>query len=367
MQAERRVSREDPSEGRARRADDDPLPNGEDLRPGQWVYLLDRRQRGPLDVDDLIDLVLTSLREDTKVWHTGMSSWTPANLVPEIAEQVPPPLPFTGAGDEDFPDFNTVPEVLRTALIANDDEGFRKLLALPLAAQGFRIFEAEDGKEAWRLATEQRPWLMLADLALAEIDGFELCRRVRSNSLLSHTPFVFISGSDKFKDRARAQQVGGDDFLSKQTPIRELLIRIQLLMTRYSDLSATAPSDTSPGQFLLLEGQLEVFGAPGVLQICNQSRLTGIFTARQKDPDSSAEKVAVMGFREGEIINATVQDRTGTEAVYSFLGWQQGHFKFVPGAPGGGAPLAQSVEHLLLEGCRLLDEASRELRPDRVP
>ena len=122
-----------------------------------------------------------------------MRGWTPANLVPEIAEQIPPPLPFTGAGEEDFPDFNTVPEVLRTALIADEDEGFRKLLALPLAAQGFRIFEAEDGTEAWKLATEHRPWLMLADIALAEIDGFEFCRRVRANSLLSHTPFVFVS------------------------------------------------------------------------------------------------------------------------------------------------------------------------------
>jgi CheY-like chemotaxis protein len=349
----------EPTEGRRRRSDDDPAPNPEGLNPDQWVYLFDRRQRGPLDLEDLIDLVLTSLREDTKVWRLGLRDWMPANLVPEIAEQIPPPLPFTGAGEEDFPDFNTVPEVLRTALIADEDEGFRKLLALPLAAQGFRIFEAEDGNEAWRLATEHRPWLMLADIALAEIDGFEFCRRVRTNSLLSHTPVVFISNSDKFKDRARAQQVGSDDFLSKQTPIRELLIRIQLLLTRYSDLSAKAHSDTSPGQFLLLEGQVEVFGAPGVLQICNQSRLTGIFTARFRDPNSSAEKVAVMGFKEGEIINATVEDKTGVEAVYSFLGWQQGHFKFVPGAPGGGAPLAQSVEHLLLEGCRLLDEAHR--------
>jgi hypothetical protein len=109
----------------------------------------------------------------------------------------------------------------------------------------------------------------------------------------------------------------------------------------------------------LLEGQLEVFGAPGVLQICNQSRLTGIFTARAKDPDGSAEKVAVMGFREGEIINATVLDLAGTDAVYAFLAWQQGLFKFVPGDPGAGDPLASSVEHLLLEGCRLLDESGR--------
>jgi CheY-like chemotaxis protein/signal recognition particle receptor subunit beta len=341
-----------------RRADDAPPPNGEGVRPGQWVYLFDQRQRGPLDLDDLIDLILTSLREDTKVWRQGMRDWQPANMVQEIAEQIPPPLPFTGAGEEDFPDFNTVPEVLRTALIADEDEGFRKLLALPLAAQGFRIFEAVDGAKAWQLAVEHRPWLMLSDIDLPEIDGFEFCRRVRANSLLSHTPLVFISGSDKFKDRARAQQVGSNDFLSKQTPIRELLIRIQLLLTRYSDLSASATTSTGSVS-LLLEGQIEVFGAPGVLQICNQSRLTGIFSASVKDPDSSAEKSAVMGFRDGEIVNATVQDLTGTDAVYAFLAWQQGHFKFVPGAPGKGEPLAQSVEHLLLEGCRLLDEQSR--------
>jgi CheY-like chemotaxis protein len=289
-----------------------------------------------------------------------MRDWTPANLVQEIVEQIPPPLPFTGAGEEDFPDFNTVPEVLRTALIADEDEGFRKLLALPLAAQGFRIFEAADGATAWKLALEHRPWLMLSEIDLPELDGFEFCRRVRANSLLSHTPVVFISGSDKFKDRARAQQVKSSDFLSKQTPIRELLIRIQLLLDRYSDLSGQAQAGSGTGSVSgLLEGQIEVFGAPGVLQICNQSRLTGIFTARAKDPDGSAEKVAVIGFREGEIVNATVTDISGVDAVYSFLSWQQGHFKFVPGAPGDGAPLAESVEHLLLDGCRLLDESSR--------
>ena len=346
---------------RRRRADDSPSPGREAVREGQWIYLVENRQRGPLDLDDLIDLVLTSVGEDTKVWTPGMRDWSPANLVPQIAEQIPPPLPFTGAGEEDFPDFNTVPEVLRTALIADEDEGFRKLLALPLAAQGFRIFEAVDGAEAWKLAADQRPWLMLVDVDLPEIDGFEFCRRVRANSLLSHTPLVFISSSDKFKDRARAQQVGSDDFLSKQTPIRELLIRIQLLLTRYSDLAASTGQPGAAQGLVsgLLEGQIEIFGAPGVLQICNQSRLTGIFTARVKEPDSSAETVAVIGFRDGEIITATVADQSGTGAVYAFLAWQQGHFKFVPGDPGEGAPLAQSVEHLLLEGCRLLDESTR--------
>ena len=105
-----------------------------------------------------------------------------------------------------------------------------------------------------------------------------------------------------------------------------------------------------------LHGQIEVFGAPGVLQICSQGGLTGIFSARAKE-DSGDEKIAVFGFRDGRLIAATVQELTGPEAVYAFLAWNRGQFKFVPGDPGSGAPFAQSVEHLLLEGCRRVDES----------
>ena len=352
-----------------------PLPPRVELGPDQWLYISGGRSLGPLAFDDLVDLVLTSIPEDTMVWGAGTSRWTPANLVPEITEHIPPPLPTVDfAREEDFPDFNTVPEMLRTALIADEDASFRRSLALPLAAQGFKIFEARDGAEAWSLATEHRPWMMLADLGMPEVDGFEFCRRVRANSLLSKRPLVFISGSDRYKDRYRAMQLGADEFLSKQTPLRELLIRVQLLLTRYSDLGKATDGPAAPENASAtgaLHGLIEVFGAPGVLQICSQGALTGIFSARAKE-GSGDEKVAVFGFREGRLIAATVQELTGPEAVYAFLTWNHGQFKFVPGDPGSGAPFAQSVEHLLLEGCRRVDEnrqaveraAARGLRPE---
>jgi CheY-like chemotaxis protein len=264
-----------------------------------------------------------------------------------------------GYAEEDFPDFDTVPPMLRTALIADEDKAFRKYLAMPLMAQGFTVLEAADGAAAWQLAVQQRPWLILADVSMPEVDGFEFCRRVRSHSLLSHTPLLFVSGSDKYKERYRALQIGADDFLSKHMPVRELLMRIQLLLTRYSDLSAsTGPKQTGaePKVEGALEGRLEVFGAPALLQICNQGRLTGVFTARAEDP---RDEVAVFGFHDGEIISATAGEATGVTAVYAFLGWEKGSFKFAPGDPGEGEPLARSVEHLLLEGCRLLDESRR--------
>jgi mutual gliding-motility protein MglA len=339
---------------------EDPDPVGIGLRTNEWVYLLDGRQRGPIDFEDLIDLILTSLPEATKVWRPGLPGWTAANSWPQIAEHIPPPLPHGGT-EADFPDFNTVPEMLRNVLIADEDAAFRKFLAMPLAAQGFTIWEAVDGAEAWNFAVEQRPWLILADSDLPEMDGFEFCRRVRAHTLISHTPFLFVSKSDTYKERSRAQQVGSDEFLTKQTPIRELLMRIQLVMTRYSDLGAAGRQGSrgADGASLgggALEGRLEVFGTPGVLQICNQGRLTGIFTARSEEKNLAA----VFGFRDGEIIAATAGDQKGPEAVYAFLAWTSGSFKFAPGDPGEGTPIAASVEHLLLEGCRLLDEAQRD-------
>jgi CheY-like chemotaxis protein/signal recognition particle receptor subunit beta len=344
-------------------ADAVPPPRGEGLREEQWLYLLDGVQSGPVDIEDLVDLVLTSIPEDTRVWHPGLEGWVRAHKVPAIAEEIPPPLPIPGAAhggllEEDMPDFNTVPPQFRTALIADEDEGFRKYLAMPLAAQGFTILEAADGSAAWQLAVRNRPWLILADISMPEVDGFEFCGRVRSHPLLSHTPLLFISDSDKYKERYRALQLGADDFLSKQMPIRELLMRIQLLLTRYSDLGADQQAGGRKGDGVgAFQGRVEVFGAPALLQMCAQGRLSGLFTALAEDEHNTT---ATMGFRTGEIISATVGTLAGTDAVFSFLSWEKGSFRFTPGDPGRGEPLAHSVEHLLLESSRLLDEARAE-------
>ena len=76
----------------------DPIPRAEGLRADQWFYLLDGAQRGPIDVEDLVDLVLTSIPESTKVWHPGLEGWVRANQVRQIADEIPPPVPIPGLG-----------------------------------------------------------------------------------------------------------------------------------------------------------------------------------------------------------------------------------------------------------------------------
>jgi CheY-like chemotaxis protein len=312
---------------------------------------------GPVDLDRLLDLVLTSLPEDTLVWRPGLPGWVRANSLAEIAAEIPPPVPVPGSrsarGEADVPDFEAVPPALRTVLIADEDPSFRRYLALPLAAQGFVIHEAADGASAWQLAQQSRPWMILADISLPEVDGFEFCRRVRRDPLLSRRPLLFISGSDDYKDRYRALQAGADEFLSKSTPIRELLIRIRLLMTRYSDLeTAELEGDGSAGRGF--EGRIELFGAPALLQICGQGRLSGFLSARTEE-GSTAE----IALREGEVVSATTGAKSGAEAVYAFIAWEKGRFRFAPGEPPGQT-LALGLDQLLLEGCHRLDESETD-------
>ena len=258
----------------------------------------------------------------------------------DIASHDPPRLP----GPPPDLSFDTLPEVVRDVLVVDDNKAFRKFLAGLLEGQGFTVHEAADGEEGLRLALERRPWLILTDVRMPGMDGFEFCRRIRGHSLTRQTPLLFLSGWDDYKQRYQGLELGADDFLSKETPIRELLIRVQLLMRRYADLGVRARKGAG------MEGQIEVVGAPGVLQVCHLTRLTGRLSA------VDAGRRADVRFREGEIVDAQCEDMWGEDAVFAFLAWSQGRFHFHPGDPGEGVPLGESFNQMILEGCRRLDE-----------
>src|SRR5262245_34192860 len=258
----------------------------------------------------------------------------------DIASHDPPRLP----GSAPTLSLDALPEVVRDVLVVDDNLAFRKFLAGLFAHQGFTVHEAADGEEGLRLALERRPWLILSDVRMPGMDGFELCRRVRSHSLIRQTPLLFLSGWDDYKHRYQGLELGADDFLSKETPIRELLIRIQLLMRRYADLGLRARKGAG------MEGQIEVVGAPGVLQVCHLTRLTGTLSAAE------GGRRADIRFREGEIVDAQCDESWGEDAVFAFLAWAQGRFHFQPGDPGEGVPLGESFNQMILEGCRRLDE-----------
>ena len=268
----------------------------------------------------------------------------------DTPEQGPPPDPYDPpdlpASRSALPSFDDIPAVLRQVLVVDDNAVFRGFLRGLLEGQGFTVYEASHGAAGLAIALEKRPWLILSDVRMPGDDGFEFCRKVRSHSLIRQTPLLFLSGWDDTKARYQGLELGADDFVSKETPVRELLIRIQLAIKRHMALGRRG----SPGSGM--EGQLEMMGAPGVLQVCHLTRLTGVLMSE------SGARWMTIRFRDGEIVGASGDDCEGADAVYSFLSWDEGRFHFAPGDQIGER-IGTSFTELVLEGCRRLDEKRR--------
>ena len=247
--------------------------------------------------------------------------------------------------------FDSLPRALRKALLVDPDAAYRRFLKNALEVHGFTVYEASTSEEALKIATARRPWLILTEVNLPDQNGFELCQRVRAHSLLAHTPLAFLSDWDDYEKRYYGIKLGADDYFTKPIAARELLIRLQLILKRYSDIRTRTRNGSG------LEGGIELIGAPGVLQMCHISQLSGVFTAR------TGGRMAQIRFRDGEVIAAHCDGVQGAEAIYAFIGWPKGQFAFLPGASGEGARLSDSFDQLLLEGCRRLDESRRDSDP----
>lgn len=114
-------------------------------------------------------------------------------------------------------------------LVVEDDRNLAETLAYNLRHEGYETTIARTGLEAIAMARTQQPDLMLLDLMLPEMDGFDVCRAVRASSPL---PIIMITARDEEVDRILGLELGADDYVVKPFSLRELLARIRATLRR---------------------------------------------------------------------------------------------------------------------------------------
>lgn len=118
-----------------------------------------------------------------------------------------------------------------TILIADDEAGIRDLARLYLEKEGFRVQTAENGAQALAQARREPPELLILDLMMPEIDGWEVCRRLRAES---DVPILILTARDQDIDKIVGLEMGADDYLTKPFNPRELVARVRAILRRTS-------------------------------------------------------------------------------------------------------------------------------------
>jgi two-component system OmpR family response regulator len=136
-------------------------------------------------------------------------------------------------------------------LVVDDESDIADLLTTGLRFVGFDVRAANSGAEALAVAAEFRPHLLVLDVMLPDIDGFELCRQLRRDR--EQVGVVFLTARDRTEDAIAGLTVGGDDYINKPFSLDEVVARIRAVLRRISTAPADAGSDDGVLRFADLE------------------------------------------------------------------------------------------------------------------
>lgn len=230
-----------------------------------------------------------------------------------------------------------------TVFLVDKDVAHTSTLELRLANEGYAVSVFGDGASALDAAKGSPPALVLAEIALPRMDGYNLLTELKSEPSTSEIPFVFVSGKNDEFNQNKALDLGADDFIGKPVNVEFLLKKLAKFLVK----PKAAPAAASEG----VRGRLADLGLIELIQTLS----LGMKTAKLDLMHITGGHAAIF-LEEGRIVAADTERKHGEEAFYEMATWADGDFVILANHTAQEKNVAVSNDFLILEALRRIDE-----------
>ena len=152
-------------------------------------------------------------------------------------------------------------------LCVDDEQNILDLLTFNLQSSGYETITALDGTTALTLAKAQNPALILLDLMLPDIDGLDVCQRLKAGATTSAIPIIMLTAKGSETDKILGLELGADDYITKPFSVRELIARVKALLRRAAPHDGEADGLIKIGNITIDSGNYEAFRNGEKLQL----------------------------------------------------------------------------------------------------
>jgi uncharacterized protein (TIGR02266 family) len=233
-------------------------------------------------------------------------------------------------------------------VVADENERHRERAAAPFRARGDFVRSAADGVEALQLCLKEPPDVLLTDVSMQRMDGWDLLRVLRGRPALALLPVVMVTAISGEDDRFNGYQLGCDDYITKPYQAEELLLRVDRIISRARRVRTTSTKGT-------LRGDLSQMSIGSVLSLLELERKTGQLLI-------VGPQTARVWVRAGRPVRVEIEGHNGTHTtqMMQVLDSRTGQFEFAPQDVSTEDEVDASVTELLLEHARRTDEGQRD-------
>ncbi len=237
-------------------------------------------------------------------------------------------------------------------LVIDGDPKNLQILKESLESANFRVVVTGNGNDAWNLIATQRPDIIVSEVDIPGLDGFQLLEKLQQDPVLATIPVVFLTNRRNIEDRIKGLSTGVKDYMVKPLHVKEVIARLQMILRRLEHVRGEEAETTRK-----VVGRLEENNVETLVESYGVEKRTGILSLYDRH-----NRNGEIYFRNGSVVNAQLGNFRAEKAVYQMLPWDRGHFIMTFKDVNVDDEITVSNLGLLLQGFKRIQERENLLR-----